>query len=99
MTAARSVTAVFVQSFTLTVTKTGGGSGTVTSAPAGIDCGATCSASYDSDTDVTLIPSASFGSIFGGWTGCDTTSTDGNTCTVHMSRARSVSVMFIGVRL
>ncbi|MCI2432699.1 hypothetical protein LM602_09220, partial [Candidatus Acetothermia bacterium] len=30
--------------FTLTVTKLGGGSGTVTSSPAGIHCGATCSA-------------------------------------------------------
>jgi hypothetical protein len=28
--------------FTLTVSKSGAGSGTVTSAPAGIDCGATC---------------------------------------------------------
>src|SRR4051812_42750573 len=31
----------------LTVIKAGAGSGTVTSNPAGIDCGATCTASFD----------------------------------------------------
>ena len=43
-----------VSSFTLTVSKTGSGSGTVTSNPAGINCGSTCSASYANDTSVTL---------------------------------------------
>src|SRR5205807_10293616 len=45
MKAARSVTATFnAQRFTLTVSKAGTGSGTVTSSPAGIDCGTSCSA-------------------------------------------------------
>ena len=33
-----------LQPFTLTVVKVGTGSGTVTSSPAGINCGGTCSA-------------------------------------------------------
>jgi hypothetical protein len=49
-----------VQTFTLTVTienlvsLLGIGSGSVTSSPAGIDCGSTCSATYNSGTVVTL---------------------------------------------
>jgi len=38
----------------LTVTRAGTGSGTVTSSPAKIDCGATCSASFPSGTVVSL---------------------------------------------
>src|SRR5207249_7397835 len=45
---------VSVQRFTITVSKTGTGRGTVASSPAGINCGATCSASYNSGTTVTL---------------------------------------------
>ena len=43
MSSAQSVTATFnLQTFNLTVAKAGTGLGTVTSAPAGINCGATC---------------------------------------------------------
>ncbi len=95
MSAARSVTATFaVQSFTLTVSKTGLiASGTVTSSPAGINCGATCSASYTSSTVVTLTATPGFLSIFTGWSGCDTDS--GTTCTVTMSAAREVTANFL----
>src|SRR5438309_923811 len=41
-----SATYTIQQSFTLTVSKTDLGGGTVTSSPAGIDCGSTCSATY-----------------------------------------------------
>src|SRR5207244_2613057 len=44
----------FTVTVTLTVTKAGSGSGTVTSSDGGINCGATCSASYNSGTVVTL---------------------------------------------
>lgn len=54
---------------TLTVTKTGSGSGTVTSAPAGISCGATCSAEFANATAVTLSAAAAAGSTFAGWSG------------------------------
>ena len=49
-------------SHTLTITKSGTGSGTVTSAPAGINCGAACSASFNSGTQVTLTETAAAGS-------------------------------------
>ncbi len=48
MNAAQSVSAVFnLQTFALTTTKSGTGTGTVTSAPAGINCGATCTFSFN----------------------------------------------------
>src|SRR5207249_4903256 len=57
MSAAQTVTATFaLQSFTLTVSKAGVGSGTVTSAPAGLACGTTCAAAYASGTSATLTP-------------------------------------------
>ena len=81
-----------ITNFTLTVTKTGSGSGTVTSTPAGINCGATCSASFPSGTTVTLTASPLAGSVFAGWSGaCSGTST---TCTVAMTQARSVTATF-----
>ena len=77
---------------TLTVNKAGTGSGSVTSSPPGIDCGATCSATYTSGTVVTLTATPASGSTFTGWSGCDTVS--GTTCTVTMSAARSVTASF-----
>jgi uncharacterized protein (DUF2141 family) len=55
------------QQFALTVAKAGTGSGTLTSSPAGIDCGSNCSATFNSDTLVTLTPTAAAGSVFAGW--------------------------------
>ena len=55
MDSARDVSAQFsLNQYPLTVGLTGSGSGTVSSAPAGIQCGATCSATYNSGTSVTL---------------------------------------------
>jgi PASTA domain-containing protein/List-Bact-rpt repeat protein len=51
------------------VLKTGPGAGTVSSAPAGIDCGSTCSASFDAGTSLTLTAIPSPGSRFKGWSG------------------------------
>ncbi len=92
MTAARSVTATFNSvSYALSVSKGGLGTGTVTSSPAGISCGSTCSANYASGTSVTLTAAAAAGSTFAGWSGaCSGT---GN-CTVSMSAARSVTATF-----
>jgi hypothetical protein len=98
MDQARSVTATFdavpvvpPPSFTLTVGKNGTGSGTVTSSPGAINCGATCSQSYTQGTVVTLTPTAAAGSTFAGWSG-DCTGT--GACTVTMSQARSVTATF-----
>ena len=59
LNAAAGVTATFTAPVgnpnqTLTVAKSGTGTGTVTSNPAGIDCGATCSAQFAGGTSVTL---------------------------------------------
>ncbi|MDT3777453.1 hypothetical protein PJI16_07760 [Nitrospira sp. MA-1] len=95
MTAGRTVTATFttVQE-TLTVTKGGTGSGTVTSNPGGIFCGNDCTEGYANGTPVTLTAVASAGSTFGGWSGsgCDGTGT--GTCTVSMTAARTVTATF-----
>jgi hypothetical protein len=56
-------------SFTLTVTPAGTGTGTVTSSPVGINCGATCGASFTSGTPVTLTATPATGSSFTGWGG------------------------------
>lgn len=75
----------------LTVSKDGTGSGTVTSSPAGISCGSTCSTTFTFGTSVTLTPTATSGSSFTGWSG-DCTGTDA--CTVSMTQARSVTATF-----
>jgi hypothetical protein len=77
--------------FALTVGKAGSGSGTVTSSPAGINCGSDCGESYASGTSVTLTASASGGSTFAGWSGaCSGT----GACSVAMTVARSVTATF-----
>lgn len=52
---------------TLSVSKSGYGSGVVTSFPVGINCGTICSFSYDTLQTITLYPSADQGSQFTGW--------------------------------
>lgn len=79
-------------SFTLLVTKSG--SGTITSSPSGITCGATCGANYTSGTNVVLTASPSSGYVFSGWNGACTGS--GTTCTVSMTATKSVSATFTG---
>lgn len=95
MNASRSVTANFSLVYPLTVTKAGLGGGTVTSNPAGINCGGTCSAPFVADTVVTLSVVPNLGSVFLGWNGCDTT-TD-TTCSVRMSAAKAVTANFLGI--
>lgn len=55
--------------FPLTVTNLGKGTGTVTSDPEGIRCGATCTANYPAGTVVTLTAAPAAGSTFAGWGG------------------------------
>ncbi|HET9229085.1 MAG TPA: S8 family serine peptidase, partial [Thermoanaerobaculia bacterium] len=61
----------WVPQYQLTVVKQGTGSGKVTSQPAGIDCGPTCSALYPDETTVQLTPAADPGSAFVGWSSWD----------------------------
>ncbi|MDQ5928219.1 MAG: hypothetical protein QG633_657 [Patescibacteria group bacterium] len=77
---------------TLTVSKDGTGSGTVTSAPSGINCGVDCAEDYAADTVVTLTASATAGSEFIAWTGGGCAGT--GACIVTMSEARSITATF-----
>jgi hypothetical protein len=78
--------------YPLSVTKTGPGSGTITSTPAGIDCGTACSASYAAGTSVRLVATPAVGSVFAGWSGaCSGLS---STCTVSMDAAKAVTAVF-----
>jgi hypothetical protein len=86
MTAAKSVNAIFtINSYALTVTKPGTGVGTVTSNPAGINCGATCSYNFNYNTSIILTAAASTGSTFTGWSGGGCSGT--GTCTVTITAA------------
>ncbi len=77
--------------YTLAVAKTGAGSGTVTSSPAGITCGSDCTESYASGTSVTLATTPGNRSTFAGWSGaCSGT----GTCTVSLTEAKSVTANF-----
>ncbi len=59
----------YSSAYALTITKTGNGTGVVTSSPSGIDCGALCSHEFGGDTVVTLTAAAYPGSTFAGWSG------------------------------
>lgn len=80
-----------VQNYTLSVSRQGAGSGTVTSSPAGINCGSTCSASFAASTPVTLTAQAAAGSTFAGWSGACTGT---GSCSVAMDAAKSVTASF-----
>jgi uncharacterized repeat protein (TIGR01451 family)/uncharacterized repeat protein (TIGR02543 family) len=96
MNQARSITATFtLQTFTLQITTSGAGTGTVTSDVGGISCNAntgTCSKTYDYGTTVTLSEAADGGSTFSGWSGGCTVS--GATCVATMTQSRSVGAAF-----
>jgi len=95
MDANKDCTATFnpeVVEYTLTVTESGTGSGTVTSSPSGIDCGSDCSESYIQGTSVILTATAASGSTFTGWSGGECSGT--GTCTVTMNTAMSVTATF-----
>ncbi|MBK7660165.1 MAG: hypothetical protein IPJ28_13935 [Betaproteobacteria bacterium] len=91
--AAKSVTASFAAvPFTLSVTKSGSGSGSVTSSPAGIDCGATCSTNFNGGTVVVLTGTASSGSVFAGWSGGGCSGT--GACNVTIDAAKTITATF-----
>lgn len=78
--------------YPLTVSKSGAGTGKVTSAPAGIDCGATCSRSFDYGTSVTLTAAPGAGSVFRAWTGA--CAGQGATCSLQVTQATSANAVF-----
>jgi hypothetical protein len=78
--------------FPLTLTIEGSGFGTVTSSPAGIDCGVTCKAEFEEAKEVTLTATPAGGSKFTGWSGGGCSGTDA--CKVTMSEAKEVTASF-----
>jgi len=76
----------------LTVIKGGNGAGSVTSTPAGIDCGATCSHTFLDTDSVVLDATADGSSLFMDWDGCDQVT--GSQCTVNMATAHTVTALF-----
>ncbi len=98
MDGTKNVMAIFNRSdqpdYSIRVTKTGDGKGTVTSTPPGINCGvdnAICYAEFSQNDEVILTASAETGSVFAGWTGC---SGSGNQCTVTVDGAKTVTATF-----
>ncbi len=69
MSDARTVIANFTTVATLTVVRTGAGTGTVISLPAGIACGTDCSETYAVGAGVTLSAMPAAGSRFVQWSG------------------------------
>lgn len=94
--------------YTLTLTGLGGGAGTVTDSNGGtcqeangavtatgdftVTSPGTCSANYESGTQVTLMATANGSSTFGGWGGaCSGTST----CALSMTSSQNVTATFV----
>ena len=93
----KSVTATFQeqapQTYTLSVSKSGTGDGTITSYPSGISCGSGCpsaSTTFSSGQSVTLTASADSNSRFVSWSG-DSDCSDGS---VAMNGNRSCAATF-----
>gem|GEM_PF-714262 len=96
MNADRNVSARFLVNeptprYTLSITRTGDGEGTVVSTPAGINCGTQCSADYDQHTAITLRAAADAASRFDGWSGDCSGSAD---CTLTMEQAHNAIAHF-----
>jgi uncharacterized repeat protein (TIGR02543 family) len=94
----KTCTASFETGVTLTVQIAGGGTGTVSSYPAGIVCPPTCTAQFMSGSTVSLAATAGQNSFFIGWSGdCSGTSpatsiqlTGDKSCTANFSPAQTL---------
>ena len=96
LTSNESVTATFSDSPVLTVSLSGTGQGTVTSNPSGINCGSTCSATFNPATPVTLTATAGSNSTFAGWSGACSGNTP--TCNVTLNASQQVTAIFNAVQ-
>ena len=102
MSSAKSVGAKFnlipKQKFKLSVSKTGGGTGTITSNPAGITCGSGtgCEHEYEEGTHVTLTESPGAGSEFAGWQTLQCDESTASTCEITIgSHDEAVGASFV----
>ena len=79
------------QKFQLSVNRLGTGKGTVTSSPAGINCGSDCLENYANGTIVTLKATQASGSTFTGWGGACSGKAS---CTVTLRQDQAVTATF-----
>jgi len=99
MNSAQTCTADFtIVQRTLTIIPSGTGTGTVTTTPAGIDCGSDCTEDYDDATVVTLSNTPAPDSVFAGYTGsgCTTgtvTMDDDKTCTARFNLKPTLTIV------
>ena len=83
---------LYSHQYELSVSLQGGGSGTVTSLPSGINCGTDCLELFDYGSVVTLTASAESGYAFTGWGGaCGHSEAD---CVVTIDETKSVNAYF-----
>jgi len=87
-----AMTCVATATHSITVQRTGSGSGSVTSAPVGLDCPGTCSQDFPVTSTVVLTATPDAGHVFGGWTG-DCTG-QALTCSLPMTADRNVTAKF-----
>jgi|Deesub1362A_J573_1020465.scaffolds.fasta_scaffold12971_1 hypothetical protein len=81
--------------YTITVIKSGTGSGMVTSDDGGISCGSDCSETYDEGTEVILTATPATGSIFSGWSNDCSACGANSTCNITIDSDKSCEVIFI----
>jgi hypothetical protein len=97
MTSQKAITAVFdlnMSTVTLTVSKSGTGKGLVTSVPPGISCGAICATQVGYSMDITLMASATCGSVFIAWHGGPCDGSPSNICNVTMTGNLTMNATF-----
>ena len=86
---------ISISGYSLTVNKSGTGSGTVTSSPAGITCGTACTNGYDAGSIVTLTATPDGNSTFTGWSGGGCSGK--GQCVLVMSAAITVTADFSAI--
>ena len=88
-----SATITATPDYTLTISRIGSGTGTVTSGAGEIDCGSTCATDLASGSSIELTAHPAAGSSFSGWTGggCSGSAP----CTVSISGPTTVTATFV----
>ena len=81
-----------LNTYQLSVSKNIPGGGTISSIPAGINCGVTCAYAFYANTPITLTASPVSAYTFGGWSGGGCSGT--GTCTVTLTSNLSITAVF-----
>jgi len=81
---------------TVSISKGGTGSGTVTSNPSAVNCGSTCQGSFIYNSQVALTASAASGSTFSSWTENGSVVSSSTTYTFTLTSSRALVANFAG---